>query len=347
MRIAIDLNGGDKAPVAILEGLQLAYDAGLEAEAVLYGDKNLLERHLMDDKTYRYRAEIVHCDEFIEDRDKPVAAIRKKKNSSMVRAANDLREGRVDAFLSAGNTGALLASATLITGRIKKIKRPALTTIYPTEKGFAILCDVGANASVNARSLADFALMGSLYSKLVLGVDEPRVALLNIGAEETKGTELYQEAHEVLKTLPGIDFAGNLEARDLLKGLVDVVVCDGFTGNIALKLMEGVAASLFAQIKKHIMASKKAKMGALLLKSTFADVKGSLDASNYGGAPLLGIKAPVIKAHGSSNALAFKNALLYAEKYAKSNLIENLEREVLRTGFAKRDTGEEMEVKED
>lgn len=341
MRIAIDLNGGDNAPVAILEGLQLAYDAGLEAQAVLYGDKNLLERHLMDDKAYRFKAEIVDCDEFIEDTDKPVAAIRKKKNSSMVRAANDLRDGKVDAFLSAGNTGALLASATLITGRIKKIKRPALTTIYPTENGFAILCDVGANASVSARSIADFALMGSLYSKMVLGVEKPKVALLNIGAEETKGTDLYQEAHKVLKEMPGINFAGNLEARDLLKGSVDVVVCDGFTGNIALKLMEGVAGSLFAQIKKHIMASKKAKMGALLLKKTFGNVKGSLDASNYGGAPLLGIKAPVIKAHGSSNALAFKNALLYAEKYIKSNLISNLEVEILKLAPEKDEKEEE------
>lgn len=330
MRIAIDLNGGDNAPLAILEGLQLAYDAGLKAEVVLYGKGAQLERHLSEDKRYTFQAEIVDCDEVIEDTDKPVAAIRKKKNSSMVRAASDLRDGKVDAFLSAGNTGALLASATLITGRIKKIKRPALTTIYPTEKGFAILSDVGANASVNARSIADFALMGSLYSKMVLGVEKPKVALLNIGTEETKGTELYQDAHKVLKEMSGIDFAGNLEARDLLKGSVDVVVCDGFTGNIALKLMEGVAGSLFAQIKKHIMASTKAKMGALLLKKTFANVKGSLDASNYGGAPLLGIKAPVIKAHGSSNALAFKNALLYTEKYVNSNLIAELEKEIVK-----------------
>lgn len=342
MRIAIDLNGGDNAPVAILQGLELAYKAGFEAEAVLYGDRNLLERHLMDEKAYKFRAEIVDCDEFIDDTDKPVAAIRKKKNSSMVRAANDLRDGKVDAFLSAGNTGALLASATLITGRIKKIKRPALTTIYPTEKGFAILCDVGANASVNARSIADFALMGSLYSKMVLGVENPKVALLNIGAEETKGTELYQEAHQLLKAMPNLHFAGNLEARDLLKGSVDVVVCDGFTGNIALKLMEGVASSLFSQIKTHIMASTKAKMGALLLKSTFKTIRASLDSSNYGGAPLLGIKAPVIKAHGSSNALAFKNALLYAEKYARSGLIANLEEEILKLSSE----GEEAEGEE-
>lgn len=328
MRIGIDTNGGDNAPEAVLQGLQLAYDAGLEAETVLYGDRNVLERHLMDEKTYSFRSEIVHCDEFIEDTDKPVAAIRKKKNSSMVRAANDLRDGYVDAFLSAGNTGALLASATLITGRIKKIKRPALTTIYPTEKGFAIICDVGANASVNARSIADFALMGSLYSSMVLGVSKPSVALLNIGAEEGKGTDLYQEAYQALKSMDNIEFAGNLEARELLKGSVDVVVCDGFTGNIALKLMEGVSSSLFKQIKKSITSSFKAKMGALLLKDSFKDLKASLDSSNYGGAPLLGIKAPVIKAHGSSNAKAFKNALLYAEKYVSSGMIEKLETQI-------------------
>lgn len=326
MRIAIDANGGDNAPEAVLDGIKLALASGLKADIVIYGDETVLSRKFLDNPKYDFSFEIVNCDEYIEDTDKPVAAIRQKKNSSIVRACQDLKDKKIDAFVSCGNTGALLSAGTLITGRIKGIKRPALTTVYPTEKGFAVLADVGANASSSPSSISDFALMASLYSKKILDLDNPEVKLLNIGAEEAKGSELYQEAHALLKANEHINFKGNIEARDLLRGDCDVVVCDGFTGNIALKLVEGAASSIFKLIKAGILKSFKAKLGAVLMSGTFRELKNKLDSSAYGGAPLLGVNGALVKAHGSSDKVAIMNALKYADKYAESGLVAELER---------------------
>lgn len=334
MRIGIDAMGGDNAPAAILDGVELAFNENLDADIVLYGDDTLLQRQFLKDGAKFDRLEVVGCSETIEADDKPVSAIRSKKDSSIVRACADLKSGAIDAFVCAGNTGALLAAGTLVTGRLKGIKRPALTTAYPTENGFAVLSDVGANADCSALNILQFAQMSSLYSKEVLGVENPKVGLLNIGTEATKGTALYQDAHKLLSQDKSINFIGNIESRDLLKGICDVVVCDGFTGNIALKLIEGAAMSVMGMIKNVLMSSTKAKFAALLIKDPLRGLKARMSSSSFGGAPLLGTLAPVVKAHGSSDALAIKNAILYAHKYASSDLIKNL------SAILKEDNGE-------
>lgn len=329
MIIGIDAMGGDNAPEAIINGIGLALKNGMEGhEVYLYGDENVLQRLLFDRIEKFNNVKIIHCSESIEADDKPGMAVRKKKDSSIVRGARELKEGKIDAFISAGNTGALLAAGTLVTGRIKGIKRPALTTVYPTEKGFAVLCDVGANAESGPENIQHFALMGSLYASEILGIENPTVGLLNIGSEETKGTPTYIEAYQLLKNHPLIRFVGNIESRDLLKGEVDLIVCDGFTGNICLKLVEGAGISMVNMIKKNVMASFSAKIGALLMKNSIRAMKESLNPSKYGGAPLLGTLHPVIKAHGSSDDLAIMNAILYAKKYAASDLISKLKEAV-------------------
>ncbi len=330
MIIGIDAMGGDHAPEAIIEGVKLALDNGLKEETIyLYGDENVLQMKLFDKIEKFKNVKIIHCSESIEGDDKPVMAIRKKKDSSIVRGTKELKEGKIDAFLSAGNTGALLAAGTLITGRIPGIKRPALTTVYPTEKGFAVICDVGANAECTPENIEHFALMGSLYVKEILGIKNPSVGLLNIGTEETKGTELYIESHKLLKNNSQIDFIGNIESKDLLKGKCDLIVCDGFTGNIALKLVEGVSVSLMNMIKNGIMSSTSSKVGGLLIKKPLKEMKENLNPSKYGGAPLLGTKFPVIKAHGSSDGKAIMNAILYAQKYVNSDLIGKLKKSII------------------
>lgn len=324
MIIGIDAMGGDNAPQAILDGIALAYKNDFTEEIYLYGDENVLQMLLFDKIEKFDKVKIIHCSEIIEGDDKPVMAIRKKKDSSIVRGCRELKEGKIDAFISAGNTGALLAAGTLVTGRVKGIKRPALTTVYPTEKGFGVLSDIGANAECSPEILEQFAIMNMLYAKEILGIKKPKVALLNIGTEETKGTETYIEAHKLLKANPEIDFLGNLESKELMKGKADVVICDGFTGNITLKLIEGLSKSLFAMIKEAIMSTTSSKIGGALIKKPLRGMKDNLNPSKYGGAPLLGTNYPVIKAHGSSDDIAIMNALFYAEKYVKSGMIDKL-----------------------
>ncbi len=346
MIIGIDAMGGDNAPEAVLNGIELAFNNGFKEEIQLYGDENVLQRLLFDRIENFKNIKIVHCSEIIEGDDKPVMAIRKKKDSSIVKACTELKEGKIDAFISAGNTGALLAAGTLVAGRIKGIKRPALTTVYPTEKGFAVLSDVGANAECSPDNIEQFALMSMLYSREILDVKDAKVGLLNIGTEETKGTETYIEAHKLLKNNPNIDFAGNLESKDLLKGEVDVVVCDGFTGNIALKLIEGLSKSLFSMIKEAIMSSGSAKLGGALIKKPLKGMKDKLNPSKYGGAPLLGTNYPVIKAHGSSDDVAIMNAIFYAEKYVNSGMIDKLQELLNKDKIDKKTESENKDTKE-
>ncbi len=347
MILGIDAMGGDNAPEAILKGLELALKNGLSEDSIyLYGDENVLQMQLFDKIENFDNIQIVHCSESIEGDDKPVMAIRKKKDSSIVKGARELKEGKIDAFISAGNTGALLAAGTLVTGRIKGIKRPALTTVYPTEKGFSVLSDVGANAECTAENIEYFALMGSLYVKEILGVEHPTVGLLNIGTEETKGTELYIKTHDLLKNNSQINFKGNIESKDLLKGKVDLVVCDGFTGNIALKLIEGVSSSLMNMMKESILSSTRSKIGGLLIKNQLKEMKGNLNPSKYGGAPLLGTNCPVIKAHGSSDEIAIMNAMLYAKKYVNSNLISKLKKAINKTSEEKQEDNQDVETNE-
>lgn len=326
MKIAIDAMGGDHAPQEPVKG---AIDAlkHIDAHMVLIGDEDQIHLEL---KKYTYdtsRVSVVHTTEIITGEDKPVQAIKRKKDSSMVVGLLKLKDQDIDGFVSAGNTGALLAGGLLRVGRIKGIDRPALCSVYPTSKGMSILTDAGANADCKPRNLLEFGIMGSLYAQNVLGINNPRVGLANIGHEEGKGNALVIEAYDMLKDT-NLNFIGNVEARDIPEGATDIIVCDGFTGNIILKLSEGVVKSFSSMMKKVFMKSPLTKVAALLVKNGLGEMKKNMDYTEYGGAPLLGVKGLVVKAHGSSNAKAFMNAIRYAEKAAASGVVEKIAAEV-------------------
>ena len=300
--IAVDAMGGDHAPQAIVEGVNQALTQFSDIQIQLYGDEDKIRPHL----TATERVEIIHTVEKIASDDEPTRAIRRKKDASMVLAAKAVKEGRAQAMFSAGNTGALLASGFFIVGRIKQIDRPGLMSTLPTVdgKGFDMM-DLGANAENSPHHLHQYAIMGSFYATCVRGIQNPRVGLLNNGTEESKGDPLRKETYELLKADPTINFVGNVEARELMNGVADVVVTDGFTGNAVLKTMEGTALGIMSQLKQAIMGGGlRAKLGALLLKPSLKELRASLDYSEAGGAVLLGLKAPVVKAHGSSDAKA-------------------------------------------
>ena len=263
--------------------------------------------------------EIVNATEVIEMCDEPAKAVRAKKDSSMVVGLRMLAEGKGDAFVSAGSTGALHVGASLIVRTVKGVKRPALATVIPGKTPFLLL-DCGANVECRASMLEAFGVMGSVYMNKVMGLEQPRVALVNNGAEESKGTPTYVEAHQLLKNNKAIHFVGNIEPRDIPAGAADVVVADGFTGNVVLKLTEGLAKYFGSKLKEMFKKSLGTKVGYLLLKGGVADFKKSMDADEYGGAPLLGTRRPVIKAHGSSNARAIKNAIRQAKLCVENDL---------------------------
>ncbi|MGT2772409.1 phosphate acyltransferase PlsX [Streptococcus marimammalium] len=324
-KIAIDAMGGDNAPKAIIEGVNQALNDFSDIEIQLYGNREKITPYLIDTN----RVTISHTIEKIDSEDEPVKAIRKKKQASMVLATQAVKEGRADAVLSAGNTGALLASGLFIVGRIKNIDRPGLMSTIPTMdgKGFDML-DLGANAENTARHLHQFAILGSFYAKNVRGITSPRVGLLNNGTEETKGDALRKETFERLSNDASLNFIGNVEARDLLAGICDVVIADGFTGNAVLKSIEGTAISIIGQLKKTIQnGGFLTKLGALLLKGNLSQLKESLDYSSAGGAVLFGLKAPVVKCHGSSDAKAIYNAIKQISLMLESGLMDRLTNE--------------------
>lgn len=299
-KIAVDAMGGDNAPQAIVEGINQALADFSDIEIQLYGDEAKIKTYLKAND----RVSIIHTDEKINSDDEPVKAIRKKKQASMVLGAQAVKDGKADAVLSAGNTGALLAAGLLVVGRIKNIDRPGLMSSLPTidGKGFNML-DLGANAENTAHHLHQYAILGSFYAKNVRGVAHPRIGLLNNGTETTKGDPLRKETFALLAADESLNFIGNVEARDLMNGVADVVVTDGFTGNAVLKSIEGTALGIMEQLKTSIkQAGLRAKLGALLLKNSLYDLKDSLDYSGAGGAVLFGLKAPVVKCHGSSDA---------------------------------------------
>ena len=298
-KIAIDAMGGDNAPQALVEGANQALRDFSDIELVLYGDEAKIKPLL----TATERVSIVHTDEKIDSDDEPTKAIRRKKQASMVLAAKD---GEADAVLSAGNTGALLAAGFFIVGRIKNIDRPGLLSTLPTVdgRGFDML-DLGANAENTPHHLHQYAILGSFYAENVRGIKQPRVGLLNNGTEASKGDPLRKETYALLSADDKLNFIGNVEARDLMDGVADVVVADGFTGNAVLKSIEGTAISILGQLKKAVLGGGlKAKLGALLLKDSLQEMRKSLDYSSAGGAVLFGLKAPVVKTHGSSDAKA-------------------------------------------
>lgn len=310
MKLALDAMGGDHAPAEIIQGAYRALEEFTDLEIQLFGIEEQMAPYLKD----HTRLTVIPTTEKIDAEDEPVRAIRRKKDASMVRMAQAVKEGQADACVSAGNTGALMAAGLFIVGRIPGIDRPALAPTLPTidGKGFVML-DLGANADAKPEHLVQYAIMGSIYAKNVRSIEKPRVGLLNIGTEPGKGNDLTKQAYELLQQAD-IHFIGNIEARDLLDGVADVVVTDGFTGNMVLKTIEGTAGSLFKMLKQTFMKSTKTKLAAALVKNDLSDLKGLMDYTEYGGAGLFGLNAPVIKAHGSSNA----NAIFHAIRQART-----------------------------
>lgn len=321
-KIAIDAMGGDNAPKAIVEGVNKAIQSFSDIEIQLYGDEEKIKPYLIESN----RVSIIHTDEKIHSDDEPAKAIRRKKNSSMVLAAKAVKDGEADAILSAGNTGALLAAGLFVVGRIKGIDRPGLMSTMPTMdgKGFDML-DLGANAENTAAHLHQYAVLGSFYAKQVRGVAKPRIGLLNNGTEMTKGDALRKETYELLAADTSLHFVGNVEARDLMSGVADVVVADGFTGNAVLKSIEGTAIAITGQLKEAVKSGGwKAKLGAFFLKDSLYDLKNTLDYSNAGGAVLFGLKAPLVKSHGSSDAKAIFHTIKQVRVMLETDLVGQL-----------------------
>lgn len=323
MRIILDAMGGDNAPGAVVQGAVLAAQE-FGVEIILVGDEEKILAAAKEQSLDLAGIEIIHAGDVIEMCDDPTRAIRHKKDSSMVVGLRLLAEGGADALVSAGSTGALLTGATLIVKRMRGVKRAAIATIIPGQKQAYLLLDSGANTECPPEMLDCFATMGSVYAQKVLGRQSPKVALVNNGAEETKGTPTYVAAHQLLRQNPSIHFVGNIEPRDIPTGGVDVVVCDGFTGNVILKLTEGLAKFFSAELKQMFYHSFATKLAALTLKSGVSAFKKKLDADEYGGAPLLGISQVVIKAHGSSNAKAIKNAVRQAKACVENGMIDTI-----------------------
>ena len=332
MKIIVDAMGGDNAPLAVVQGaLEAHREYGTDVILVgrMAGILKAVEQ--CGEKTLPSGVEIRDASEVVEIADDPATAFKRKKDSSLTVGLNLLKGGEGDAFVSAGSTGALLAGATLVVKRIRGIRRAAMGPVLPTAEGRMLLCDCGANAECTPEYLLQFAYLGNYYAKRVLGVERPRVALLNIGAEAEKGDALRQEAHALLAEAAEagrLRFVGNLEAGDAMLGGADVLVADGFTGNVMLKSLEGTAKFLLKELKKVFLSSTRTKIAAGLVKGDLAEMKKLLDPSEVGGTPFLGISKPVIKAHGSSDARAIRNAILRAEEYAASGFIADVQENI-------------------
>ncbi|HLR62155.1 MAG TPA: phosphate acyltransferase PlsX [Lentibacillus sp.] len=320
MKIAIDAMGGDHAPEAIVKGAEEAVANIENLNITLIGDEKKIKQYLSGSG----RIEIIHTDVAITAEDEPVRAVRSKKKSSLVLMAKEVKEKRADACISAGNTGALMSAGLFVIGRIRGIDRPALSPTLPTTdgKGFLLL-DVGATVDAKAHNLVQYAIMGSIYTEKVRSISNPTVGLMNIGTEEGKGNELTKKAYNQLKEAP-VNFIGNVEARDILSGAADVVVTDGFSGNIALKTIEGTAMTMFSMLKETFMSSVKTKIAAGMVKNDLKGLQSQLDYSEYGGAGLFGLTSPVIKAHGSSNSRAVFNAIQQAAHMVDYNVTDTI-----------------------
>lgn len=329
MKIIIDGMGGDNAPEAICEGAVLAARE-IEHEIILVGDEETL-RNCVAKYQGRHPVEnisFVNAGESITNNEAPALAVRRKKDSSIVIGMNMLKDGDGDVFISAGSTGALLAGGLLIVGRIQGIDRPAICTIYPVLGSRpSLLCDAGANAECKPRNLVEFAMMSSIYMENVLERENPTVALVNIGEEKEKGNLLTKEAYDLLVN-SDLNFKGNIEARDVPKGKVDVIVTDGFTGNIILKLTEGMAWNTFKTIKKKFTKGLHARMGSLLLVDKLMELKKEFDYAEYGGAPILGVKKPIVKMHGSSSAKGVRSTILKAIDFVDEDVISIIQQSI-------------------
>lgn len=326
-RVAVDAMGSDDFPGPEVLGACQAIKHYPGTHVTLVGDESRLRRCLSDAGSLAESIEVLHTEEYIEMKEHPVHAVRKKKKASMRLAIDLVKSGRADGFISAGNTGACMALCKMIFGTCNGVDRPALATTLPTIKGKTVIIDVGANVDCKPLHLEQFAIMGHVYAKLVFGVAQPRVALLSIGEEEIKGNELTKEVHQVLKKT-ALNFQGNVEGKDVYAGDVDVVVCDGFTGNVALKISEGVIAAVLHLLKVELSRTLKSKVGAFLIRTAFRNLKKKIDYSEYGGAPLLGIRSPVIICHGRSNANAIKNAIRFVREVHQNQIPQRIEDEI-------------------
>lgn len=321
MRVVIDAFGGDNAPLEIVKGASLA-SVEYGCEITLCGSESEINRVISEnDLKFFGELKIVHTEDIISMHDDPTSLLKAHKESSMALAFKELSEDRADAFVSAGSTGAVVVGGTLIVKRIKGIKRPSLGGMIPSPKGRYMLMDMGANSECRPEMLCQFGIMASAYLKGVEGITNPKIGLLNIGTEDTKGTELQKEAYELLKNAP-INFVGNIESREMPKGECDAVITDGFTGNIALKLIEGTASTLFKLIKQVLYKNILNKLAALVIKKDLYSLKSMMDSTEVGGAPLLGVRKPVIKAHGNSDAKALKNAIRQAITFTETKVID-------------------------
>lgn len=325
VKIALDAMGGDHAPGAIVQGAIDALAASDEIKVYLVGKEEMIRQELEGQSYDSGRLEIVDAREIIEMAEPPVMAIRKKKDSSIVRAMQLVKEGICDAFVSAGSTGAVLVGGQLIVGRIKGVERPPLAPLIPTLKGASLLVDCGANVDARPSHLVQFAKIGSVYMENSLGIAKPRVALVNIGAEEEKGNALVKETFPLLKASTEINFIGSIEARDIPKGYADVIVCEAFVGNVILKLYEGVGGALIQTVKESMMSSLRSKIGALLVKPALKESLKGFSLEEYGGAPLLGLKGLVVKTHGSSGKTEIRNTVLQCKTFVEQGIREKIQ----------------------
>ncbi len=323
-KICVDAMGGDFAPVSTTRGVVKALNANKNIEIMLVGKEDLILANLRDLEYDKDRLTIVDATEVIENEDSPASAIKHKKDSSMVRGLNLVKEGEAQAFVSAGNTGALLAGSTTIIGRIKGVKRPCLATVLPDAKDGALLLDCGSNTDCKPEYLEQFAILGSVYMNKIHNVENPRVSLLNIGSEETKGKQLVKETYKILQETKNLNFIGNIEANQIPNGVTDVIVCDGFDGNVVLKLSEGLLKSFNNLLKESLTSSPISTLGAILSKGAFSKMKKKFDIEKVGGAPFLGLNALVVKAHGSSSEDAIKNAILQCDKFIESDFVNTI-----------------------
>ena len=329
IKIAVDAMGGDYAPGELVRGAVEALKKKDQVTVILVGQKDKIAKEL---EQYTYPADrlsIVHASEVIETGEPPVNAVRKKKDSSIVVGMNLVKKGEADAFVSAGSSGAILVGGQIIVGRIRGVERPPLAPLIPTRKGVSLLIDCGANVDARPSHLVQFARMGSIYMEHVIGIKHPRVAIVNIGAEEEKGNALVKETYPLLKACGDINFTGSIEAREIPEGGADVIVCEAFVGNVILKLYEGVGATMLSMVKEGMMANLKSKIGALLAKPALKETMKAFDASQYGGAPLLGLKGLVVKTHGNSKSVEVCNSILQCITFKEQQINEKIKESLL------------------
>ena len=325
VKVVVDAMGGDNAPAEPVKAAAAAVEERSDIEVILTGNKDVIEKELEKyTSASKERIHVVPTTEVIETAEPPVMAIRRKKDSSMVKALNLVKEKKADAFVSAGSSGAILVGGQVIVGRIEGVERPPMAPLIPTARGVSLLVDSGANVDSRPSFLVQWAKMGSLYMEHVVGIKNPKVAIVNVGLEEEKGNQLVKETYPLLKECKDINFVGSIEARNIPMGDADVIVCDAFVGNVILKLYEGTASTLIKKIKGSMMSSLKTKIGALLIKKSLKNELKSLDATEYGGAPLIGLNGLVVKTHGNATSKEIRNSVIQCVKFKRENINEKI-----------------------